>query len=159
MAKHFLGNPGVRVAVLAQRPHVVLTGPALAARNRKRHNHTIPDFDLFYFLTDFDHFAHELVAENVTALHRWHESVEQMKIGSTDCRRRDTYDGVTVVENLWVRHVFDFDVFRALPAVCSHLSSLQFAVFGRPSGVHARHGGGVGLNDLTDLHYLLEAAK
>src|SRR5689334_2105105 len=151
MAEHFFSNPRIGITVLAQRPHVVLTAPALTACNRERHDHTIPDFDLFYFLADFHHLAHELVAEDVTVLHRRHESVEEMQIGSTDCRRRDTYDGVTVVENLWIGHVFDFDVFRALPAVSSHLSSLQFAEFGRPRRVHAGDGAGVGLNDLADF--------
>ena len=51
-------------------------------------------------LPDLDHFAHELVAEDVAALHRRDVAVVQVQIRAADCSARDLHDGVARVEDL-----------------------------------------------------------
>src|SRR3954463_16359121 len=120
MTQHLLGDPRVGVAVLPQRPQIVLATPALAARNGEGNDHAVSGFELFHFLSDFDYFAHELMAEDVAVLHRRHESIEEMEIGAAYRGRSDAQDGIAVLQDFRIGYIFDFDVLRAFPACGPH---------------------------------------
>ena len=46
----------------------------------ERHHYAIADFEIGYFATNFDDLAHELMTENVAALHRRNKPVVKVQI-------------------------------------------------------------------------------
>ena len=73
-----LGHPGIRVRVVAGRPQLPVAEEAAAAGDRERDDDPIADFQLVVVASDVDDFAHELMAEDVAALHGRNEAVEQV---------------------------------------------------------------------------------
>jgi hypothetical protein len=60
----------------------------LSAGNLERDDHAIALFQTVVFAHFFDD-AHELVSQDVAFLHGWDVTVEDVKVGAADCRRRD----------------------------------------------------------------------
>jgi len=69
VAHQLLGHPGVRVGVFAGGIELLLAAPAVAAGDRERHHHPVADLKVVDHRADLDHFAHELVAQDVALLH------------------------------------------------------------------------------------------
>ena len=67
---------------------------ALAAANVERHHHAVADFELLIALPDLDHFAHELMAEDVALFHGRDVAVIEMQVGAADRGGGDLDDGV-----------------------------------------------------------------
>ena len=116
MPHHRLRQGGVRVGVLAQRPHVVLAVPAVAAGDRERHHHAVADLEVLDAAPDLHHLAHELVAEDVALLHGRHEAVVEVQVRAADRGRGDADDRVAPVQDLRVRDVAHLDLLLAHPA-------------------------------------------
>src|SRR5262249_5596098 len=74
--------------------------------------------------------AHELVAEDVAALHRRHEAVVEVEIRAADRRRGDPHDRVARVEDPRVRDLLDADLALAHPEVGLHGDTPLTAVGG-----------------------------
>ena len=70
-----LRHPRIRIRVVAQRPLLPPAMRAAAAGNRERHHHAVADAQSPHRRPHLDHLAHELVAQNVTFLHRRHVSI------------------------------------------------------------------------------------
>ena len=121
MPVHGIGEPRVRVAVVAQRPQAALTEEAVAARDRKRHNHLVAHRQFVAdALAHLDHFAHELVAQNVAALHRGNEAVVQVQVAAANGGRGDFDDRVTGVQDLGVGNLGHAHIVFAVPAKRFH---------------------------------------
>src|SRR5918998_5284246 len=97
--------------------------PAVAARDRERHDDPVTDLEILHAAADLDDLAHELVPEDVALLHRRHEAVVEVQVRTADGRRRDSDDRVVTVQDLRVRDVLDLDVAGAHPAHSLHDSS------------------------------------
>src|SRR3954451_8139958 len=115
VAEHLLGHPGVRIRVLADGVELVLTRPAVAARDRERHDDAVADGEVADALADLDDLAHELVPEDVAALHGRDVAVVEMQVRAADRRRGDADDRVAVVEDLGVGDVLDLHGVAARP--------------------------------------------
>ena len=116
VAHHLLGERGVRIRVLAERPVVVPALPAVAAGDGERDDHPIADLELLDRSSDLDHFAHELVAEDVALLHGRDEPVVEVQVRAADRGRRDSDDRVALIEDLRIGDIPHFDVLLAHPA-------------------------------------------
>ena len=107
---HLLGQPGVRVGVLAQRAqlscrHCQQLPQAIGKGTTTRS----PTFRFLTAAPDLDDLAHELVAEDVALLHRRHEAVVEVQVGAADRGRGDLDDRVALVEDLRVGNVAHLD--------------------------------------------------
>src|SRR5207302_2943523 len=100
-----VGNPCIRIRVVAERPHVALAEEASPARDRKWRHDPISFCKVLYVMSHFDDFTHEFVAEHITRLHRRNVAVVEMQIGAADCRQTYLDDCVMRIENLRIRDV------------------------------------------------------
>src|SRR6185295_1798676 len=94
---HLLRHPLVRVRVLAQRVQLALARRADAAGDGEGYDDPITDLELLHAASHLDDLAHELVAKDVTALHRRDEAVIKMQIRAADRGRRDLHDRVLLI--------------------------------------------------------------
>src|SRR4029079_10383830 len=117
VAHHFFRDVSVGVAVLAERPQIVLAAPTFTAGDRERDNNAVADLELLHVPADFHHLAHELMAEDVAVLHGRNEAVEEMKVGSANGGRSDANDCIALVKYPGIGHILDLDVLGALPAI------------------------------------------
>src|SRR5215212_6517663 len=117
MAKHLLRHPRIRIGVLAEREHLLLTEEAVATGNRKGYDHAIAYCQIVNFSTYLDHFTHEFMAEYVASLHRRNESVIHMQVGTADCRGGDFYDRISLVKDLRIWNFLDNHRCLAVPTV------------------------------------------
>jgi hypothetical protein len=76
----------------------------MPAGDRERHDHAVADLQLRHSGSDIDDFPHELVAEDVAALHRRDEPVEQVQVRAAYRRQRDLDDRVARVQDRRIRH-------------------------------------------------------
>jgi hypothetical protein len=120
MTPKFLGDPGIRVGVLAERVELLLAGITGAAGDRKWDDHPISYLQLPDPGPSLHHFSHELVAENVALLHGRHVAVVEMQIGPANRGGRDPDDYILGVEYAGFGHVHYFDPLHSHPAVGSH---------------------------------------
>ena len=74
--------------------------------------------------TEFEHLAHILMTEYVSALH-WLITVEEMKVGTADRAGRDLNDCVARMLNLGIRYSVNAHIPFTVPAKCSHCVSLS----------------------------------
>jgi hypothetical protein len=93
-----------------------LAEPALPAANGKGHDDAIADLEVFDFGAQFNNFAHVLVAENVTPLHRWLVTVEEVKVRPTDGAGGDLDDRIAGMLYLGIRNSIYSDVAFSVPA-------------------------------------------
>ena len=79
-----------------------------------------PTFSFLIVCADLDDLAHELMAEDVAALHRRDEAVEQVQVGAADGGEGDLDDRVARIQDLRIRNPLDAHVVRAIPAQSFH---------------------------------------
>src|SRR5919206_122025 len=115
VAEELLGEPRVRVGVLAHRVELVLAGPAVAAGDRERHDDAVARLQVGDAAPGLDHLPHELVAEDVALLRRRDVAVVEVEVRAADRRRRDPDDRIALVEDRRVRDVLDLDGVAARP--------------------------------------------
>src|SRR5215212_7421105 len=116
MPPQFLRHGGVGIAVLAAGKEVPAAHEALAAGDAERHHDAVAGLELLDTTAGLDDFAHELMAQDVAALHRGNETVVEMQIGPADGGGGDPDDGVARVDDGGVRHLLDPDGPLAFPA-------------------------------------------
>jgi hypothetical protein len=110
----------VRIGLVATREQPLVAEPALSAADRKWNHDTIPNFQIFDFGPQFDHFTHILMTEDIAALHRRLVTVKQMKVGTADRAGSDLDDRVARMLNFRVRNRVYPDVTFSVPAECAH---------------------------------------
>ncbi len=120
MAPEFLGHPGVRIGILAQRMLSRRAEEAVAAGDRKWIDDAIAHFQVLHAAADFHHFAHEFVADDIAAHHGRDVTVVDVQIRSTDRRGGDADDRIAWVENLRVRDFLDAQIRNAVPTIRLH---------------------------------------
>src|SRR5512133_2867683 len=103
----------------------MLTEPAMAARDRKRHHYPIayPQFPGLW--PNLNHLAHELMADDVPRLHGRDISVVEVQVRTADGRRRDLDDRIVWIDDLRVGHLFHPHVGNTLPANGFHGSAFS----------------------------------
>ena len=74
--------------------------------------------------TRLDHLAHELMPEDVAALHRRHQAIQQMKVRTADRAARHLDDDIATVLDFRVGDVIAANIVRAVPAERLHGMSL-----------------------------------
>src|SRR5206468_170235 len=92
-----------------------LAEETVATRDRERDDDAVAAFEFLIARSDFDHFAHELVPQDVSRLHRGNVAVEQVEIRAADRGRRDAHDRVTRVQDLRIGDALDADIVLAMP--------------------------------------------
>ena len=65
IAPQFLGHPGIRIGVLAQREHFAVALQAAPAGDGEGHDHAVADTQVLDGRADLHDFAHELMAEHI----------------------------------------------------------------------------------------------
>jgi hypothetical protein len=80
MSPEFFCDIVIGVGAFTAGEEALLAKEAFSAGDGERYHDAIADLQLPVFRSDFDDFAHALVAENVTLLHRGHDAVEQMEV-------------------------------------------------------------------------------
>src|SRR6185503_10990027 len=100
----------------------------VAARNGEGDHDAIADLQLRVLFPDFDHLAHEFVAEHVATFHRRNVAAVDMEVGTADRRRRDSDDGVARIEDGWVGNILDANVLFAIKADALHCGLQSDAV-------------------------------
>src|SRR4051794_38687385 len=120
MSPHLLRHPCVRVRIFAYGEKPVLTGKTAAARDRKWNYNSVALLQVIHTTPHVHDFSHKFMAENVAALHRRNKAVVKVEIGAADRGRGDFNDGVSLIQNLRVGHLFHPHVLFANPTVGSH---------------------------------------
>src|SRR5579863_7145476 len=90
----------IRIRVIAQRRHAVLTEEAISARNAARHYDAVPLFQVGNFGSDLDNLAHELVAEDIAFFHASDRAVVEVEVRAADSGESRFYDRVAFGEEL-----------------------------------------------------------
>ena len=109
IAPQLLGHPGVRVAVVAERPEPVLAVPAAAARDREGHDHPLPHVQVADLRPNLDHDADGLVTQDVALLHSRNPAVVQVQVRAAHRGRSHLDDRILGVDDLRVGHSLDLD--------------------------------------------------
>jgi hypothetical protein len=120
MAEELLGESPVGVAVLAHGIQLVLAGPAVAAGDGERHDHSVAHLEVRHALAELDDLAHELVAEDVPSLHRGDVPVVQVQVRATDRGGGDLHDRVAVIDDLRIGDVLHLDRVASRPHIGAH---------------------------------------
>jgi hypothetical protein len=112
LCSHF----GIGVGTVATGKKALLAEPALPAANGKGNDDAIADLEIFDFGAQFNNLAHVLVAENVTPLHRWLVTVDEVKVRPTDGAGADLDDRIAGMLYLGIRNGIYSDVAFSVPA-------------------------------------------
>src|SRR5207248_10839689 len=104
-----------RIGVVAGRPQILLAEPAAPARNGEWHQNAVARIQVLHLGAELHNFTHELVAEDVALLHRGNVAVVEMKIRAADGGGGDLNNGVTPVQDLGVRDIFNANVAASPP--------------------------------------------
>src|SRR3984957_11074364 len=115
-----------RVAVGALADGIVaqLALPALAAIDIEGNDDPIALPELRMSRARLDHLAHELVPEDIAALHRRHQAIHQMKVRAADRAARHLDDDISTVLDFRVGNLVAANIVRAVPAERLHGMSL-----------------------------------
>src|SRR4051812_44741034 len=84
MSPHLFRQGRVGIGILTTGPLAAFAKITVAARDRKRNDHSIARLQIFDAFADLDDFAHELMPEDISFLHRRNVSVVKVKIRSAD---------------------------------------------------------------------------
>jgi len=120
VAPQLLRLLGIGIGPLASGIEPALAEETFTAGNRKGDDNPITHLQRFVGCADFDDFAHGLMAEYVTFLHRGDHAVEDVQIGAADRACGDLDDGVATVLDLRVGYGFAANVVLAVPGERSH---------------------------------------
>ena len=138
LAPQRLGDPRVGVAVVAQRPQLLLAVPALPAAGEGDHHHPVADLVLRDVLADLGHRAHELVAEHVAGAHRGDVAAQQVQVRAAGHRQADLEDDVVVVEDRRLRDVLHPDLVDPAPGHRLHRTPPLGAALVQPPAARRR---------------------
>src|ERR1700744_6521324 len=94
MTEHFRGVVSVAICPLAARPLPFEAKKALAAANIERYHDAVTDLELLIILSNFHHFAHELMTEDVAFFHGGNITIVEMQVRSAYSCRGDLYNSV-----------------------------------------------------------------
>src|SRR5919202_3931144 len=161
IAPELFGQGSIRVRVITERPKSPFAEETVAACDRKGHNHTVTLPQILHLTPKLDDLAHELVAEDITFLHRRDIAIVEMEIGAANGGRRDFDNGIARVENLRIGDCLDPHIGDAVPADSFHdaptplrLWRYSFAEQGTLAGGLTGRG-----RDFACLHDILEPAQ
>jgi len=121
LARHL----SIGIGSVTARIESLLAEPTLTTADREWNNDPIADRKVGDLGTEFDHLAHILMTEYVSALHGGLITVEEMKVGTADRAGRDFNDCVARMLNLGIRYGVNAHIPFTVPAKCSHCVSLS----------------------------------
>ena len=110
----------VAIGALAHRIIAELALAALAAIDVEGNDDPVALPELGVSRARLDHLAHELVPEDVAALHRRHQAIHQMKVRTADRAARHLDDHIPSVLDFRVGDVIAANIVRAVPAERLH---------------------------------------
>src|SRR5690606_27157289 len=93
---------------------------ALAAGDHERNHHLLPDPQAGVSAPHLDHLAHELVAEDVAAVHAGDDAVIEVEIRAADGGGGDPDDGGAGIGGLATGNRVHPDSGFAVPGQCAH---------------------------------------
>src|SRR3954469_8870317 len=80
VTEHWLLQLRIGVRVVAERPQVMFTKPAIPAANRGRNDDPFALADALQVRPDLYHLANEFMADYVACPHRWNVAIEQVQV-------------------------------------------------------------------------------
>ena len=116
MAHRLGGHLGVRIGPIAGRKQTLLAEPAIAAADRERHHHPVPDLEVGDLGPERHDLAHVLVAEDVAGLHGRHVTIKKVEIRTANRASSNFYDRIARVLDLGIRNGVDADIAFTVPA-------------------------------------------
>ena len=116
MAHRLGGHLGVRIGPIAGRKQTLFAEPAIAAADRERHHHPVPDLEVGDLGPERHDLAHVLVAEDVAGLHGRLISIQQVKVRPADRAGGYFDDRIARVLDLGIRDGVDTDIALTVPA-------------------------------------------
>jgi len=120
MAPQFLGHLVVRVRPLADGEEASLTEETVAASDGEGNYHAVSGPQVGYLTAHLNHFAHELMPQDVALLHGRYVTVVQMQVGAADRGQGYLHHRVSRVLDAGVGYLFHPDVVLAVPSVRFH---------------------------------------
>src|SRR5436190_9232699 len=95
----------VAIGTVAAGPEFFLTKETFAAADGERNDHAITLLKFCDGASDFHHFAHRFVAEDVAFFHRWHVMIVKMQVRPADSSGCDFYNDITRIfdDRIWNR--------------------------------------------------------
>ena len=121
LARHL----SIGIGSVTARIESLLAEPTPTTADREWNNDPIADRKIGDLGTEFDHLAHILMTEYVSALHGGLITVEEMKVGTADRAGRDFNDCVARMLNLGIWYSVNAHIPFTVPAKCSHCVSLS----------------------------------
>jgi hypothetical protein len=106
----------IGIGPFTSRVEAVAAKEAFATGDRKRHNHTIADLQVFHLGTDLDNLAHVLMAKDVAAFHRRNDPAIDVQVGAAYGAGGHLDNRISPVFDLRVRNFFATDVALAVPS-------------------------------------------
>src|SRR5258705_7058753 len=85
----------VAIRAVAARPEFFLAKETFAAADGERDDHAITLLEFGDGASNFHHFAHRFVAEDIAFFHRWHVMIVKMQVRPADSGGCDLYNDVT----------------------------------------------------------------
>jgi hypothetical protein len=110
----------VAIGALANGIVAELALAALAAIDVEGNDDPVALPELVVRRARLDHLAHELVSEDVAALHRRHQAIQQVKARTADRAARHLDDDISTILDFRVGDVIAANIVRAVPAERLH---------------------------------------
>src|SRR5947207_14240515 len=85
----------VAIGTVAAGPEFFLAKETFATTDGERDHYAITLLKFGNRASDFHHFAHRFVAEDVALFHRWHVIIVKMQVRPADSGRCDFYNDIT----------------------------------------------------------------
>ncbi|MNR20584.1 hypothetical protein D3C85_1374340 [compost metagenome] len=108
------------VGVVTGRILLLAAEEALAAGDDEGHHHLLPDLEARITPPHLDDLAHELMAENVAAVHAGDDAVIEVEVRAADGGGGDLDDGVARIDDLGIGDRVHPNIVFAVPGQCAH---------------------------------------
>jgi predicted cobalt transporter CbtA len=116
VAEHFVGYLSVAIGILAHRVITPFALVALVTVDREGDDDTVAYAEFaFRAYSHFDHFAHRLMAKDISRFHARHEPAVEVKVRSANAGACDPDDGIARMLNRGIRNVVATNVLFAVP--------------------------------------------
>src|SRR5438477_1432290 len=92
----------VAIRAVATRPELFLAKETFATTDGERDDHAVTLLKFGNRASDFHHFDHRFVAEDVALFHCWHVLIVKMQVRSADSSGCDLYNDATWIFDDWI---------------------------------------------------------
>jgi hypothetical protein len=104
VSHEFFGFFLVAICAVATGPELFFAKETFATTNGEGDHYTITLLKFGNRASNFHHFAHRFVTEDVAFFHRWHVMIVQMQVRPADSGGCDPYNDVARVFDDWIRN-------------------------------------------------------